>query len=123
MRTLSSLIVALLALTNVGTALHYALVRHGVTEGGALVHMSGQANETPDAPDAPNTIASDARLSILPTTGCAVSALQHQAFDMPPPAQAVSTLGTATSPLPIFCLRVCDSGDIYRLAPKNGPPA
>lgn len=121
MRSLSSaLVVALLALTNVGSALHYALVKHAVADDGALIHVDERA----DAADAaPNSVSEDHTVTQLPTTGCAVSAFQRQAYESPAPAQAVTTLGTAYNPLPIFCQRVADSGDIYRLAPKSGPPA
>ncbi len=119
MRSLSSaLLVALLALTHVGSALHYALVEHAIAENGALVHVAeGVAEATP------NSISADAAITRLPSTSCAVSALQRQAYQMPVPAQAVSTFGTAVSPVLVFCRRVADSGDTYRLAPKMGPPA
>ncbi len=121
MRSLSSaLLVALLALTQVGSALHYALVEHAVADDGALVHVTG---DVADATQAPNSIAADATITRLPGTSCAVSTLQRQAYQMPAPAQAVSTFGTTYSPMPIFCRRVADSGDTYRLAPKIGPPA
>ena len=121
MRSLpSALLVALLALTHVGSALHYALVVHAVADDGALVHVTGEVAE---AAQAPNSISADATIARLPSTSCAVSALQRQAQLVPAPAQAVSTFGTMHGPMPIFCRRVADSGDTYRLAPKIGPPA
>ncbi|MEZ0310725.1 MAG: hypothetical protein ACAI38_03070 [Myxococcota bacterium] len=114
------LLVALLALTHVGSALHYALVQHAVADGGVLVHLT---EGVADAAEAPNSVSADTTITRLPSTSCAVSALQRQAYQVPTPAQAVSTFGTVISPMPIFCRRVADSGDTYRLAPKMGPPA
>jgi hypothetical protein len=121
MRSLSpALLVALLALTHVGSALHYALVQHAVADGGALVHVS---EGVAAGPEAANSISADATITRLPSTSCAVSVLQRQAYRMQAPAQLVSIFGTVVSPMPIFCRRVADSGDTYRLAPKMGPPA
>ncbi len=121
MRSLSSaLLVVLLALTNVGSALHYALVKHAIADDGGLIHVDERADTSHAAP---NSVSEDETVTQLPSTGCAVSAFQRQAYESPAPAQAVTIFGTAYDPLPIFCLRVADSGDIYRLAPKSGPPA
>jgi hypothetical protein len=121
MRSLSSaLVVALLAVTHVGSALHYALVQHAVADDGALVHVTETGV---DAAETPNSVSADATVTSLPSSGCAVAALQRQASQMPAPVPAVSTPNTALSPLPTFCRRVADSGDTYRLAPKMGPPA
>src|SRR5689334_16311382 len=116
--TFTRLLLALvLGLTQMGTALHFALVRHAIASDGALVHASKEATTA-----APDTVSAGVTVTQRAGSACAVAALQRTPVEAPAPVLVPTpTHMGRPAPTPLVA-RVCDSSGTYRLAPKSSPP-
>lgn len=116
-RIASVAFVAMIVLTHLGSAVHFAVAHHAVDEHGGLVHVTvgSQAADRDSVSVAP-VVASVA-------DECQVAAFQRQSAT----AKAVvgeATLSRVVSSLvatPIFDVRA--NRHLLRLAPKSSPPA
>lgn len=111
------LLALVLGLTQMGTALHFALVRHAVASDGALVHTTKEGTTA-----APNSVSTDAIVTQVSSAGCAVAALQRTPTEAPAPAPTTRTTRPTTIEPARSLHRVCDSSGTYRIAPKSSPP-
>ena len=114
-RTLGLAMVVLLAMTQVGAALHFALVRHAVSPvSGAIVHCSEPTAPVSDHAPPLN----DAH------TSCEVFAVLFQAttVNAPTPTIGVPSLAARPwAPSPTT-MNVVIPGPIFMLAPSHSPP-
>jgi hypothetical protein len=114
-RTFGLAMVVLLAMTQVGAALHFALVRHAVSPvSGAIVHFGDPT--APASDHAPPT--NDAH------TACEVFAVLFQAttVNTPTPTVGVASLAARPwAPSPT-AMNVVMPWPIFMLAPSHSPP-
>jgi hypothetical protein len=115
MRTVGFAMVVLLALTQVGAALHFALVQHALSpDAGALIHCDDLATPGP----------SNGRAPTRSHETCEIFAVLCQATNVSTPAPALvapSVAVHAWAPAPTG-IDVVSAWPIFMLAPSHSPP-
>lgn len=109
--------VAMLVLTHVGSAVHFAVAHHAMGEHGGLVHVTAASSQSAESDSV-----SSAQVVTSIAEDCQVAAFQRQGVTAKAVVAEIVAPRVAASSVATPILDVRANRHLLRLAPKSSPP-